>query len=209
MSALTLLAFTTLIGCDQIGFTVVRTSTPPSANESPEAQVSAPKERASPGVMGGYFSDQDCDDRTGVDVDPVNDCLSGTLTCGQTIFGHTENGGSRFTGPFYTKKFCEALADPYPGEERVYKFSMTPQQVATIELTSNCGDLDLFILQWRGDECPEMNHMVHNCEADTTSRGGSIVLEAITNPRHFLIVIEGKRGIDAPFELTAECKSRN
>ncbi len=142
-------------------------------------------------------------------MDPEGGCFSGTLTCGSTLTGHTRNGGSRWEGPFYQRKFCSAVVDPYKGEERAYRFQMERQQRAIIKLTSDCEDLDLFVLQWTGDTCPGMSHSISNCDSDITSKGGSIELEAITHPRNFLIVVEGKGGVDAPFELSAECHSRN
>ncbi len=157
---------------------------------------------------GGSASGDACDDRSGADVSVENDCLSGELTCGGTVRGHTENGGSRWTGPFYQKKFCEARVDEYAGEERVYRFRMEKQQAAEITLKSPCADLDLFVLQWSEDTCPAMRHGINACEGDTSRGGGKVLLEAIQNPRNFIVVVEGKGEVDAPFELSAKCRSR-
>ncbi len=201
MNVLTLSVFSMLLACDRDG------DAPPAKSGEPDAE--APAQKSGGGGLSLFGSSHDCDDRSGVDVTPSNSCSSGTLTCGATLTGHTENGGSRYEGLFYQKKFCEAMVDPYKGEERIYRFEMTPQQLATITLTSDCEDLDLFVLQWSQDGCPSMSHMVNACEADTSRKGGEIELEAITNPRKFLIVVEGKGGVDAPFELSAKCRSRN
>jgi len=200
MNVLTLSLLSALVACDR-GDAPTVTVGPPGAE--------APPPKSSGGGLSIFGSDQDCDDRSDVDVEPVNSCISGELTCGGTITGHTEGGGSRWEGLFYQKKFCEARVDAYEGEERVYRFSMDRQQLATIELTSDCEDLDLFVLQWSKDTCPELGHMVNTCEADTSRKGGTIELEAITNPRNFLVVVEGKGGVDAPFELSAKCRSRS
>lgn len=211
MNVLTLSLLSALVACDRGGETPApQADGSPSAARSPAAAPPAdPPTKSSGGGLSFFGSDQDCDDRSDVDVQPVNSCISGELTCGSTITGHTEGGGSRYEKTFYQKKFCEVMVDSYKGEERIYRFSMTPQQVATIELTSDCEDLDLFVMQWSKDTCPELGHMVNACEADVSRKGGEVLLEAIKNPREFLVIVEGKRGVDAPFELTANCRSRN
>ncbi len=201
MNVFTLSLFSVFMACDRGG----STPTPTEEGVSSPAQ----QEKKSSGGLPFLGSDQDCSDRTGADIVPANDCISGELRCGETLKGHTEGGGSRYEGLFYQKKFCEAQVDPYEGEERIYRFSMTRQQLATIELTSDCEDLDLFVVQWSKDTCPELGHMVNACEASTGRKGGTIELEAITNPRNFLVIVEGKGGVDAPFELSAKCRSRS
>lgn len=202
MNTLTLLFLAGLLACDR-------------SQPDPDAPIPRKGDRttaAAPKSSGGgptLFSDQDCSDRTGAGVAPADGCSSGTLRCGETITGHTEGGGSRFQGPFYVKKFCEALVDPYLGEERVYRFRMERDQLATLTLTSDCEDLDLFVLQWSDDGCPGMGHMINVCEADVGRKGGEIDLESITNPRSFIVVVEGKGGVDAPFALSASCRSRS
>jgi hypothetical protein len=150
-----------------------------------------------------------CDSTYGMDVEPRGGCITDDIGCGETVRGHTVGGGgNRFDTKFYQSKFCLVSSETYQGEERIYRFSMPAATLATAELHSPCEDLDLFVMQWAPQQCPAPGSSVGACDVTTRPGGGSVDMVSINNPRHFLLVIDGKGGVEAPFELTLSCQER-
>jgi hypothetical protein len=147
-----------------------------------------------------------CDAR--VDSGPARGCLSGVVTCGQTIEGTTVGGDSAFDDAFYASAFCFPAGDRHSASERVYLLNAPADSELTVSLASTCVDLDLAILAWNWEgSCPTENHPIPECEGDATPGGGTVHVSTF-NARSYLIAVDGKKGATGPFRLTVECRSR-
>ena len=148
--------------------------------------------------------DVDCDLKKG--RSPRDGCLTKTVSCGDEIDGNTVGGRAHFEDEFYVAKFCLPQHNGYHGNERVYSLELPPNTGANIFLDSDCVDLDLFAFRWRYDgKCPTVSHTVSECEADGDDGDGVVHIETVNNPGHYMIVVDGKAGVEAPFRLTVEC----
>jgi hypothetical protein len=135
---------------------------------------------------------------------PVS-CLSGTLTCGQTIEATTVGGDSEWNDDFYAGAFCFPAGDDRSGPERVFLFKAPASQDVDIKLQSDCVDLDIAALAWNYEgTCPGVNHLIPECEGDAKAGGGRLRLNTFKE-RDYLIAVEGKRGATGTFRLTVDC----
>ena len=136
------------------------------------------------------------------------DCSTAALRCGQTLRGHTRGGARGFDGGNYERWYCAPGVKQYTGPERVYRLDLPAQTTADIRLESPCADLDLFAMVWTDDSrCPS-SHPINNCEADVHRGGGQVHIENVKNALGWLVVVEGKAGELAPFELSVACEPR-
>jgi hypothetical protein len=148
--------------------------------------------------------DVDCDMKKG--RGPRDGCLTKTVSCGDTVKGNTVGGRSHFDDGFYVAKFCTPAANHYTGNERVYALELPPNTGANIFLDTDCADLDLFAFRWPYDgKCPTASHTISECEADDDDGDGVVHVETVNNPGAYMIVVDGKAGVEAPFHLTIEC----
>ncbi len=123
---------------------------------------------------------------------------------------HTYGGERGFDGASYESKFCAPGTEPYSGSERVYRLDLPAQTKADIELESPCADLDLFAMTWSDEgRCPGPKHSVSICEADVKKKGGAVHIENVKNPLRWLVVVDGKGGVEAPFQLRVTCVGRD
>lgn len=150
----------------------------------------------------------DCD---AITSDPVGDrCITGHISCGDTVVGHTVGGTDRFDTRFYEQFFCTpATTDHNLGNERVYVLQMPEgDHHANIWLDTPCADLDLAAIKWNetDPECPTKGHRVDNCEMN---RQGSTRRERVRinsrNADRWLIVVEGEGRNDGAFALHVAC----
>ncbi|MFT5686152.1 MAG: hypothetical protein ACI8RZ_007108 [Myxococcota bacterium] len=148
---------------------------------------------------GGTIDVEDCDDiLPGEIVGP--DCLSGTLSCDETITDSTEGGESSFQGSEYQVWYCiPSDDDDWQGSERVYEFIHPGTGTVTFNLSSPCGDLQLFAMAWSDEEvCPYAGVSVIECES------GSSTVDVWNNSQtRYLIIVDGEE--DQPFSLSASC----
>lgn len=135
-------------------------------------------------------------------------CLSGTITCGQTVVGHTLGGGNHFTTQFYEKKQCTpATTDHDGGDERVYKLEIPEgDHRVTVHLDTPCADLDLASMRWSGDDCPTLEDALQTCDMwpkpGTESEKVTMVSRKAST---WLLVVEGKGDAEGAFSLTVDC----
>jgi hypothetical protein len=151
-------------------------------------------------------------DRTDVDCDmkkgrgPRDGCVTKSIACGDSIQGNTTGGRAKFEDEFYVAKYCVPSHNGYHGNERVYTLDLPPNTGANIFLDTDCADLDLFAFRWPYDgKCPTASHTISECEADDDEGDGIVHVETVKNPGAYMIVVEGKAGVEAPFHLTVEC----
>lgn len=149
----------------------------------------------------------DCEARNG--RRPRDGCVSATLRCGETLKGNTAGGRNNLEDDFYNGKYCLPFTHGYAGPERIYVLEVPPQTSANLWLDSDCADLDLFAMRWTYDgTCPTTSHPISECEADDGTRGGMVHVETVDRPATYLVVVDGKDGVTAPFHVTAECAPR-
>lgn len=147
-----------------------------------------------------------CEDRSLAEQPVLNHCSTAEITCGEIIHGDTKGGESQYSNAFYREKYCTPLPDNYTGAERVYHVLIPPNNLAEIELYSPCEDLDVFAMVWsETDRCPTIEHNVSECEAGIRRGGDRIKLYTDYNPKNYLIVVDGKQGVEAPFALEVRC----
>lgn len=138
--------------------------------------------------------------------DPPESCVSGKLWCGATIEGTTLGGNHDWDGEFYNDKFCFPGGD-YTGPERVYTLEVPAYTAATVELQSDCVDLDLLAVSftWSSGACPGLQHNIPNCDGSQRRGGDALELQSFQNPGAYLIGVDGKDAVSGPFRLTVTC----
>lgn len=140
---------------------------------------------------------------------PTNGCITGTISCGETVIGHTRGGSKSFGTKFYENKQCApATRDRDGGDERVYLLTMPDgDHTAWVHLDSPCADLDLAAMKWSGPGCPGVEHNVYQCEMNPVDGSGhervKLASQAATK---WLIVVEGKNEEEGAFGLTVLCR---
>jgi hypothetical protein len=140
---------------------------------------------------------------------PTNGCLTGTISCGETVIGHTRGGSKSFDTRYYESKQCApATRNRDGGDERVYLLTMPEgDHTAWVHLDSPCADLDLAAMKWSGPGCPRVDHNVYQCEMNPVEGPGhervKLASQAATK---WLIVVEGKNEDEGAFGLTVLCR---
>ncbi len=136
------------------------------------------------------------------------DCLSGSLSCGASVTATTEGGSDHFDAEHYENFFCLVPEGEYLGSERVYEIELAGDVLATFDLYSPCADLDVIVL--RQDDigsCPDSDQLLTECEADVSTGSGSTTVWT-DRPSRYLVIVDGKRGVEDNFELQVGCESR-
>lgn len=166
--------------------------------------------RAEPSANAGVSRDQ-CDDLQ--DGGPMSgpDCITGEISCGETVIGHTAGGWDKntFTKRMYEKDFCTpAFHDYDQGDERVYRLTVPEgDHRAFVTLDSPCADLDLGAFKFRGDVCPTQSSLVSRCEMKPKPKGQQEVVELVSRHQtQWFIVVEGKAQEAGLFSLTVQCR---
>lgn len=148
-----------------------------------------------------------CDDMTDGGSVRGPDCVTDTITCGQTVVGHTRGGTNNFTTRFYELGYCwPATVQKDGGDERVYKFELPAQTRAYVTLDTPCADLDVAAIKWSGSLCPTEANRITQCEMlrkDGTERE-TILFESI-NKTDWLLAVEGAGSEEGAFSLTVQC----
>ncbi len=170
---------------------------------------------------GDTDADGDADADTDADTDPDfcaevlpspaptgPDCITGSIACGETVTSTTEGGSTHFGWQHYENFYCLVPEDNYESPERVYEIELEGSVLATFELYSPCGDLDLIVL--RQDEagpCPDPDQLLTECESDTSSGSGSTEVWTDRTSR-YLVIVDGKTTVEENFEISVACESR-
>ncbi len=115
-------------------------------------------------------------------------------------------GDSAWDDTFYATEFCIPTGDHHSGAERVYTLTAPENTQVTIQLASDCVDLDLIALAWDYEgTCPTAKHLIPECEADSKKGGyGTIKIQSFAE-RRYLVAVDGKRGAVGPFTLSVAC----
>lgn len=139
----------------------------------------------------------------------LDDCLTATIQCGETIVGHTRGGVNRYDSDFYRRNFCTPDTTNHDsGDERIYRLDMPAgDRRAFITLDSPCADLDVSAMLWNDDTCPLPAHSLPRCEMwpkDGTRREHvELVSQKATT---WWIVVEGRDQQEGAFALSVQCE---
>lgn len=138
---------------------------------------------------------------------PRDGCITRELSCGVQVKGTTAGGEANFGDEIYKGAYCMPFPNGYGGPERIYALEVPPNTTADIWLDSDCEDLDLFAMRWKYEgKCPTPSHRISECEVDAGGKGeGHVRVVTTTRPSHFLVVVDGKSGVTAPFALSVDC----
>jgi hypothetical protein len=137
------------------------------------------------------------------------DCITGTLSCGDTVVGHTVGGANIFTTRFYEKHFCTPSTTEHDsGDERIYRLQMPEGDwTADVYLDTPCADLDLAAIKWTGDTCPSEASQVRQCEMSVRDGGHrDHVRLSSRKATQWLLAVEGKNNQEGAFALVVTCR---
>jgi hypothetical protein len=136
---------------------------------------------------------------------------TGTITCGETVIGHTRGGVKLFDTRFYEYHYCTPATTQHSGgDERVYRLQMPEGRLrAWVTLDTPCDDLDVAALKGKWKNPPSTSSVHAQCEMgveDRTKRETllPLVQEAGKNIE-WLIIVEGKGDAEGAFALTVQC----
>jgi hypothetical protein len=136
-------------------------------------------------------------------------CITATVSCGDTVAGHTKGGAQAFDTRFYEAKYCTpATTNHDSGDERVYALTMPEgDHRAVVYLDTPCADLDLAAIRVPDlTSCPTQATDVAQCEMwpkpSTQREKVELVSRGATT---WLLVVEGKGDAEGAFGLTVRC----
>ena len=190
-----------------------------ACGSSEEAPPNAPQLEVTPAKMAPTFAEPD-DPRAGItesqceevpDGDPPAgpDCITGVLSCGDTIVGTTKGGGSRYTTKFYESNQCTpATTNHDGGDERVYRFDFPEGDWhANVYLDTPCADLDLAAMAFNGDVCPTTADSTMRCEMWPKPRNKTEKVRLVSRGAPtWYIAVEGKDEEEGAFAIRVECE---
>lgn len=161
-------------------------------------------------------ADADADGGPGLDCSqdveqtPVDDCVTRPLMCDTgPIISTTKRASNRFESLDYNAHYCFPDSDPkYDGPDTVFIFEHPGTGNVDIQLHAPCGELDLIALRWQDwtddGTCPTADTLSVPCE-DSTDDGDDTVMLYETEPKDYLIIVDGPDGERANFTLYADC----
>lgn len=159
------------------------------------------------GGDGGGGEEIDCDDPPAGSSIGGPDCVTTSISCGDTRVDNTDGGTRDWNGAAYQGWYCLiATGSDYNGPERVYAFDHPGTGNATVSLSSPCADLDLVAVRWADeDSCPLPEYSVLECEGDDGGGTNSFVIWN-NEPARYLVVVDGDDSAGAPFQLSVSCE---
>lgn len=169
-------------------------------------------------VEGDADADSDADSDTDLTLDcEANfstgapngpDCVTDTVSCGDTVRGTTEGGSEQMDASLYQDAFCFIASNDFEGPERVYALDVPDSTEVVLTVTTPCENLSYAMMRWEEtDRCPYGSQFsIQECEGRDQGRGGSSRMD-VFNASRFLISIDGPAGTSAPFAFSVECSS--
>lgn len=175
-------------------------ATPPAPAWAPTANPPMPQGSRSPTSLA-------CDNPPGEPVRSA-DGVTGTVSCGQTVIGHTAGGVAKFNTAFYEKKHCwPGVINKDGGDERIYRLTLPRDRMrATVTLTTPCADLDVMAFPWNGAELPGITGNVLRCEQVRKEGRQAETIDLVSQRQDtWYIVVEGKDADEGAFSLSVAC----
>ena len=212
MSAAVSAALITLTACGSSGSADVSKPKPKPGGDPGQVE---PSPRPAPGQGDGDAPDagegmsaDECDKVPEGEPLAEGQVLTGTLSCGDTIVGHTKGGVNRFNTKFYEANHCTpALRDHDSGDERVYELILPEGEYnADITMYSPCANLSLSAMKV-AEGIPDRNSKIRVCEMNPV-KGRKPERVHIVSQRvnRWIVVVEGEDDDEGAFELKVECK---
>ncbi|TNE86853.1 MAG: hypothetical protein EP330_19785 [Deltaproteobacteria bacterium] len=173
-------------------------------------------------------SDSDSDADTDTDTDPNaldcsafyptdapgwqgTTCMTGMISCNQTIDATNDGGSYFFSGTEYDQMFCRGeddWTDTFNGPERVYELYVPANTVADVNLETPCNTLALRVLS-TGDRCASREALTCDAYDSVTPYEQEVTtLLGGTQGRTFQIIVDGINDQIANFRLSVDCVSR-
>lgn len=137
-------------------------------------------------------------------------CYIERISCKSVIEANNASGFRQFDETFYQSQKCTPERHGYAeGQDSPYALDLPPNTWADIILTSDCADLDVFSATWdKPTKCPTASHTnINQCEADTSRRGGSILITTVNKPEKHLVWVDGKHGAVGNYRLEVKCRT--
>lgn len=133
------------------------------------------------------------------------DCVTKSISCGQTIQGTTKGGSSVLNEDLYDSWFCGYPApSSFDGSERVYLLDLDGAYDIQVSLSSPCKEVDLLAIHFESERCPYENVPISECEAAWKDGDDHQTLYTDRAYRFFLVV-ESRSGDPTNFELSVDC----
>lgn len=183
---------------------------PPPAPDAPIAIPPPLPSTVKPGDPEPPITANNCEDpMTPPEVKPGS-CITGRLQCGQTTISTTKGGGDWFDTRFYERSYCTPATTRHDdGFERAFVLSMPAgDNHAAFFLDTPCADLDMAVMRIMDPSvCPDTSSVNEPCDMwpkPGTSR--EVVELSSQGETHWLVVVEGKTAVEAPFSLTVTCR---
>jgi hypothetical protein len=139
------------------------------------------------------------------------DCLTGTISCGETLTGHTRGGSSILGSEFYESAFCFVPFEDNAGPERVYELVVEQPSDVFVTMESDCGvDLSFAVALWYDEEtCPSgEDHAIGDCNGYPQGSGNDIQVFADKVGTRYIVAVDSSAGSPGPFRLSVECSPR-
>lgn len=138
-------------------------------------------------------------------------CVTETITCGQTIFATTEGGNDFYDFFDYEAlqaigRWSSTVAD-YTGPERGFEYSLAANQQATFTFESPCDDIKVTKINNPNLEtCPAMGGPTDS-KPRTSDNTAEFDMKdiAIRNPLDSILIVESPEGVATNFKVTMEC----
>ena len=149
-----------------------------------------------------------CDDVTAGGPIDASGCTTATLTCNETLIGHTVGGVDRYDSRFYERGFCTPYTTDHDGgNERIYRLDLPEGEwTASVTLDTPCAHLDLFGIRWDDESCPKTDHLINQCEASVGDWKRKSVRLASNHKSTWYVVVEGQGSEEGTFALSVQCR---
>ena len=149
-----------------------------------------------------------CDDVTDGGPTDGSGCTTATLTCNETVIGHTVGGVNRYDSRFYERTFCTPYTtDHDSGDERIYRLDLPEGDwTASVTLDTPCAHLDLFGIRWDSESCPNSDHLINQCEASVGDWNRKSIRLVSNHKSTWYVVVEGQGDDEGTFALSTQCR---
>lgn len=153
-------------------------------------------------------TDDLCDQSFSTSPPAGPDCLTASLTCGQTLEATTEGGAGDYVAADYTHLFCfvPSAVNTYTGTERAYRVELDPDVAGTLTLEAPCATMGVAAMRWDDAEtCPTSDDSVTVCEGRTGTGTVTVDFGGFPTVNSWVIVVDSEGADPAPFRLTLDC----
>ena len=182
--------------------------------EEPNSQPSGEPSSQPSGEPSGEPSSQPTSEPTSEEcladiVEPISECVTDFINCGDEIVMSTEGGTTYFNTAKYTSWYSlPSHGEDYEGAERAFYFIHPGAGAAQFTLESPCKNTDLLYFRLTDSECPP--DTCSTCQQDHQQSAKSILENDVvqifdTHMNVYVIIVESRSGEPTSFVLRAQC----